>query len=123
MSNKKILLIEDDQYIRDIYKTILEEAGFDVVIAIDGEEGLLKAKEGGYNLILLDMMLPKLDGIQFLTNIKHNPPKEPNGNIIVLTNLAQDPIIKEGLNLGAKSYINKTDVIPSEFLVKVKEFI
>lgn len=47
MTNKKILIVEDDQYIRDIYKTTLEEAGFHVTTAVDGEEGLLKAKEGG----------------------------------------------------------------------------
>lgn len=123
MANKKILIVEDDQYIRDIYKTTLEEAGFNVTTAVDGEEGLLKAKEGGYNLILLDMMMPKVDGIQFLTDIKTNAPKEPNGNTILLTNLTQDPVVKQGIDLGAKSYISKADVNPAEFLEKVKEFI
>lgn len=123
MTNKKILIVEDDQYIRDIYKTTLEEAGFNVTTAVDGEEGLLKAKEGGYNLILLDMMMPKVDGIQFLTSIKENPPKEANGDIILLTNLTQDPVVKKGMDLGAKSYISKADVNPAEFLEKVREFI
>lgn len=123
MTDKKILLIEDDQYIRDIYRTTLEEAGFHVTTAIDGEEGLLKAKEGGYDLILLDMMMPKMDGIQVLTNLKDNPPKEPNGNIVLLTNLTQDTVIRKGMDLNAKSYISKADVNPSEFLVKVKEFV
>lgn len=123
MTNKKILLVEDDQYIRDIYKTTLEEAGFNVAIAVDGEEGLLKAKEGGYDLILLDMMMPKVDGIQFLTSLKENPPKKANGDTILLTNLTQDPVVKQGMDLGAKSYISKADVNPAEFLEKVKEFV
>jgi two-component system chemotaxis sensor kinase CheA len=123
MVNKKILIVEDDQYIRDIYKSTLEEAGFNVTTAVDGEEGLLKAKEGGYDLILLDMMMPKVDGIQFLTSIKADPPKKPNGSTILLTNLAQDPVINQGMDLGAKSYISKADVNPAEFLEKIKEFV
>lgn len=123
MPSKKVLIVEDDQYIRDIYKSTLEEAGFNVTTAVDGEEGLLKAKEGGYNLILLDMMMPKVDGIQFLTTIKENPPKQPNGNIILLTNLTQDEVVKKGITLGAKSYISKADVNPAEFLEKVREFV
>lgn len=123
MNTKKILIVEDDQYIRDIYKSTLEEVGFNVTTAVDGEEGLLKAKEGGYDLILLDMMMPKVDGIQFLTNMKENPPKEPNGSTILLTNLTQDPVVKQGMDLGAKSYISKADVNPAEFLEKIKEFV
>ncbi len=123
MNSKKILIVEDDQYIRDIYKSTLEEAGFNVTTAVDGEEGLLKAKQGGYDLVLLDMMMPKVDGIQFLTSLKEDPPKTHNGDTILLTNLTQDPVIKQGMDLGAKSYISKADVNPAEFLEKVKEFV
>lgn len=123
MTNKKILLAEDDQYIRDVYKTTLEEAGFDVAIAMEGEEALLKAREGGFDLILLDMMMPKMDGIQVLTGLKDNPPKKANGGIVILTNLAQDQVVKEASSLGAKSYISKVDVNPSEFLENVKKFL
>lgn len=69
------------------------------------------------------MMMPKVDGIQFLTAMKENPPKEPNGNTILLTNLTQDPVVNQGMDLGAKSYISKADVNPAEFLEKVKEFV
>lgn len=122
-SNKKILIVEDDQYIRDVYEETLKDAGFNVTIAIDGEEGLLKAKEGGYGLILLDLMMPKLDGIQLLKKLKENPPKEPNGKIIMLTNLAHDSVIKEGTELGASAYLIKSDLNPDQLVEKVKSFI
>ena len=71
-ANKRILVVEDDQYIRDLYEEVLTEAGFEVDTAVDGEEGVVKAKKGGYNLILLDVMMPKLDGLGFLEELEKN---------------------------------------------------
>jgi len=120
---KKILLVEDDQYTQDVYQEILKEAGFEVTLAIDGQEGLQKAQEGGYNLILLDIMMPKMDGLTLLKELKANPPKKDNGPIIMLTNLSHDPIVSEGLSLGAKSYVTKSDINPDQLVSKVKEFL
>lgn len=120
---QKILIIEDDVYTRDLYEEILKEAGFEIEIAIDGEEGLVKAQEGGYSLILLDLMMPKLDGLGLLEGLEKKKPKKKNGPIVLLTNLAHDPVIKEGLAKGATSYLIKSDLTPEQLVEKVKGFL
>lgn len=120
---KKILLIDDDAYIRDVYEEILQEAGLDVTTAIDGEEAVQKASEGGFDLILLDVMMPKLDGLGVLKALKQSPPKKPNKTIILLTNLAHDKIISEGIALGAKSYLIKSEMNPDELVVQIRKFL
>lgn len=121
--SKKILLIEDDEFVRDIYQETLQDASYTVETAKDGEEGITKAQAGGYSLILLDMMMPKLNGLEVLKHLKENPPKTPNDAIVLLTNLAQDPVIQEGLHLGAKAYLIKSDMNPDEFLTQVKKYL
>lgn len=120
---QKILILEDDQYTRDVYQEILTEEGYNVFTAVDGEEGLVKIKEGGYQLILLDMMMPKLDGLGVLSALKDNPPIVSNGPIILLTNLAHDPVISKALALGAKSFMIKSDLNPDQLVAKVKELV
>ena len=119
----KILLIEDDTYIRELYEEVLKGVGFEVVVAIDGEVGLEHAKIGGFDLILLDMMLPKLDGLGFLRALKNEPPKAPNGPIIILSNLTHDPVIKMAQTLGASAFVAKSEMDPGEFLDKVRGFL
>lgn len=121
MAKQKILILEDDQYTRDVYQEVLTEAGYEVTTAVDGEEGLVKIREGSYSLILLDMMMPKLDGLGVLTSFKENPPKVSNGPIILLTNLAHDPVINKAVALGAKSFLIKSDLNPDQLVAKVKE--
>ena len=123
MDNNKILLVEDDTNTLRLYQEILKDAGFVVTPAEDGKEGLAKAKEGGYSLILLDVMLPKIDGLALLTELKKDPPKIENGPIILLTNLAHGPVIKKALNIGAKGYIIKSDVTPDELIEKIKALL
>jgi DNA-binding response OmpR family regulator len=123
MSDKGILIVEDDQNNRNLYQTILSNAGFKVDVAQDGSEGLTKCQIGGYDLVLLDVMLPKIDGVGILTELAKNPPKIPNKNIYLLTNLTHDPILKEALKLGATDVILKTDVNPDELTKKVKEIL
>mgnify|MGYP001447636433 CR=1 FL=1 len=123
MSDKRILVVEDDQNNRNLYQTVLVNAGFKVEVAIDGSEGLTKCQAGGYDLILLDVMLPKMDGVGILTELKKNPAKIPNKNIYLLTNLTHDPILKEAVDLGAKDVILKTDVNPEELVKKVTEIL
>lgn len=120
---QRILLIEDDTYIRDIFKEVLIDAGFTVEEAFDGAEGLNKAQLGGYDLIFLDMMMPKLNGLGFLKALQSSPPQKKNGSIILLTNLGHDPVIDEGMKLGAKSYIIKTDITPDQLVLKAKDFL
>jgi two-component system chemotaxis response regulator CheY len=123
MSDKRILVIEDDLNTRNLYQTILTNAGYKVEVAQDGSEGLSKCQMGGFDLVLLDVMLPKMDGIALLEELKNMPPKTPNKNIFLLTNLSHDPILKEAMSLGAKDVILKTDVNPDELVKKVKEIL
>ncbi len=120
---QKILILEDDQYTRDVYQEVLTEAGYDVTVAVDGEEGLVKIREGSYSLILLDIMMPKLDGLGVLNSLKENPPKQKNGPVVLLTNLAHDPVLNKALELGAKGFLIKSDLNPDQLVSKVKEFI
>jgi two-component system, OmpR family, response regulator len=119
----KILLIEDDKDTQDIYKEVLLDAGYDVDTANDGEIGLTKAADGGYSVILLDLMMPKVDGLQFLERIKKNPPKTTNGPIIVLTNVSQDTVVQKALSLGAAAYFIKASINPEQLLKEVRSFL
>lgn len=117
----RILVIDDDMYIRDIYEEVLKDAGYEVTIAENGAVGLEKLMEGGYNLVLLDIMMPKLDGLGVLTKLRETPPKTPNGPILLLTNLDHDPILDEAKKLGAKDHILKADILPPMLVEIVKK--
>lgn len=120
---KKVLIVDDDLYIRDLYEELLKGENHSVESAKDGEEGLKKISEGGYDLILLDIMMPKLDGHGLLVKLKENPPKKSNGPIIILTNLANDPVVEECLKQGAKSFYIKSDHTPEEFLAMINKYL
>lgn len=123
LTKKRILLIEDDEYIRDIYQEVLTNEGIQVDISVDGDEGLAKVQEITYDLVLLDIMMPKLDGIGFLKVLKESKAKTQLNKIILLTNLAQSKVIKKGLSLGAKTYLVKTDFTPHQLVEKIKTFL
>ncbi|MDP3764290.1 MAG: response regulator [bacterium] len=118
----KILLVEDDPFLLDMYSTKFKEVGFDVVVAQDGEMGLAKAKEIMPELILLDIVLPKKDGFEVLKILKSDPvmAKIP---VVMLTNLGLDSDVKRGLELGAQSYIIKAHFTPTEVVAKVKDIL
>lgn len=120
---KKILIIDDDQYIREIYEEVLTENGYEVDTAIDGKIGLEKILNGGYDLILLDIMLPYIDGIGILKQLKEKKTKLKNGPIILLTNLIQDLVLKEALANGVNECLDKADMNPEEFLKKIKTIL
>lgn len=120
---EKILVIEDDQFLRELYEELLKGEGYSVELAEDGEEGLSKFLEGGYSLVLLDIMLPKIDGLEILRKAKDSKPKKENGPVVLLTNLGQDSIIKEGFSLGASGYLVKSAMNPDQVLKEVKVFL
>ncbi len=121
---KKILIVEDDQYIRELYVEILEEEGFYVEHASDGEDGYQKIFHGGYDLVLLDIMLPKMDGLAILDKIKNEtPPMNHNRAVIVLSNLGQETTIAKAMKLGAQGYMIKSDFTPAQVINKVKEYL
>jgi len=122
MANR-IIVIDDDLYIRDLYEEVLKDEKFDVDTAADGQEALAKLQKGGYDLILLDIMMPKLDGFGIMDSLKANPPATPNGPTILLTNLDHEPLIKEALAKGATAFLIKADITPSELVEKVKKYL
>ena len=119
----KILLVEDDQFLRDMYNELLGDEGFTVVACADGEEGYAKASEGGYDLILLDIMLPKMDGLQVLKTLRDKNGLKNNGPVVLLTNLGQDNIVKQGFELGASGYLIKSALTPDQVLHEVRTFL
>jgi DNA-binding response OmpR family regulator len=119
----KILLVEDDQFLRDMYVELLKDEGIEVVACSDGEEGYNKAKEGGYQLIMLDIMIPKMDGLQILKKLKDEDALKKNGPVVLITNLEQDNIIQEGYKLGASGYLVKSALTPDQVLHEIRTFL
>ena len=105
-----------------MYVELLTSAGFSTIWAADGEEGTRLAMEGAWDLLLLDIMLPKKDGIEILTEIKQNVSLKDKP-VVLLTNLGKDDILDRCLQLGANSYLVKSNVDPQEILDQVKRFI
>ncbi len=122
-SPKKILVIDDDQAIRDLYKEILTTEGFAVDTMKDGQEGYFAILNGGYDLILLDILIPKMDGIAILEKLQSEKPQKPNGPILILSNLGQETFTEKGLTLGAKECLTKSNYTPDQILAKVKKYL
>ncbi len=122
MTKPKILIVDDEEILRRIYSDRLTFEGFEVDSASDGEEALNKIKASVPNLVLLDILMPKLNGLQVLEQLNANPElkKIP---VIVLSNVANDENIKKALSLGAKDYLLKTNFSPNEIISKIKTLI
>lgn len=118
-SKKKIMIVEDDSFVMDIYQTKLEQEGYEVVGAANGVEALKKLQEIRPDLILLDIIMPYMDGLEVLKKIKDDQGLR-NIPIILLTNLSQKEEIDKGLGLGADDYLIKSHFTPSEVLEKIK---
>ena len=121
---KTILFIEDDKPISEMYARVLEREGYKVDFAYDGAEGLNMATNKAYDLILLDIMMPEMNGIEVLKRIRgedghgHDATK-----IVILTNLAQDKTSQEALKAQADGYIIKADIVPSQLAGLIAELI
>src|SRR3990167_4093523 len=123
MNETRVLIVEDEEYLRDIYYEILSEEGFYVETAQEGNEGLAKVKQGGLDLILMDVILPNIDGIEIIRCVKTNePPEKPNKKIIFLTNLDKDKEIGQALSLG-DGYIIKSQITPDVLMGKIRTYL
>lgn len=120
---KKVLFIEDDPFLIEIYTTKLENAGFSVEVAVDGREGLEKLKKEKPDLVLLDIVLPYMDGWEFLRTISKDKAATKNLKIIVLSNLGQKTDVEKGIKLGAVKYMIKAHYTPSEVVEEVKNIL
>lgn len=118
----KILLVEDDNFIVDMYTTKFELEGFQVVSAEDGQKGIDAAKSENPNIILLDILMPKMDGFAVLEQLKKDPDTK-NIPVILLTNLGQKEDVKKGFELGAVGYLIKAHFMPSEVVDKIKKIL
>ena len=123
---KKILLVEDDQFLIDIYTTKLKDSGFSVEVAKEGESALRKLNEEKFDLLLLDIVLPQIDGWEILEKIKNEKLKTKNLEnlkIVILSNLGQKEEVERGLKLGATKYLIKAHYTPSEVVEEIKEIL
>lgn len=118
-TQKKILLVEDEDFIRELYVRQLTKAGFAVKSAVDGQSGLDTLKTEQFDLLLLDIMLPGMNGLQLLREFKTHYPNSPMITIL-LTNLGQEAVIKEGFELGAQAYLIKASYTPDQVVTEVK---
>lgn len=120
MDNKRILIVEDDDSLRHIMHDNFIQAGYEVLVAPDGEEGLKQAMEGRPDIILLDIMMPKLDGIGMLKQYREKMP-DSQVPVIMLSNLSEVKQVSEALALGAKDYWVKSSFGINEIVDRVKE--
>lgn len=118
----KILLIEDDPFLLSMYTTKFELENFKVITAEDGQKGLRLAIEESPDIILLDILLPKMNGFEVLKELKSDN-NVNNIPVILLTNLSQRDEVEQGLNLGADDYLIKAHFMPSEVVEKIKKYI
>lgn len=120
---KKILVIDDDTLLLGMYRDKLGREGFEVLTSPSGADGLKKAKSTQPDLILLDILMPKMDGFQVLWQLKKDPQTEKIP-VIFLTNLSRgDEDIQKGLELGAAAYLVKARFRPAEVIGKIREVL
>jgi len=122
MSKEPILIVEDDKFLRELMSRKLNNSGFSVEVAIDGKEALKKIKEKKYKIILLDLVLPGMDGFEILGEIKKDN-ETKNIPVIILSNLGQEEEVERGLKLGAEDYLIKAHFTPDEIVNKIEEVL
>jgi len=119
--NIKVLLVEDDKFLRDICGTKLIKEGFDVVEAIDGQEVIKILEKEKPNIILLDIVLPSVNGFEILSQIRAHPnPEIAKTPVLMLSNLGQEDDVKKAMELGASDYLIKSNFTTQEITDKIK---
>lgn len=119
-SKGKILIIEDDRYISKMYQLKLSLEGYEVQVAENGKQGVDKIKEMMPNIILLDILMPELDGFEVLKIAKSDEATK-NIPVLIMSNLGQEDHIQKGMQMGAIGYIVKSQYTPSKVVEKIKE--
>ncbi len=118
----KILIVDDDEALTTVFATALKADGHEIVTAVDGRSGLDKAKSEKPNIILLDQVLPDIQGNEVLQTLKQEAETQ-NIPVAMLSNFGQDELIKAAINAGAVDYILKYQIEPQDLVNKVKGFI
>ncbi|MFH1426222.1 MAG: response regulator [Candidatus Kerfeldbacteria bacterium] len=122
MAKSKVLLVEDDEMLHTMYTQKFTKEGYDIHSAYNGLEGIKVAEEAAPQIILLDIIMPKMDGFVALKKLKKNE-KTKDIPVILLTNLGQEEDIRKGRELGATDYFIKANHTPQEVVDKVKEVL
>lgn len=120
--NKAVLLVEDNDFIRNMYQLKLAKNNIEVIEAVDGAMALAKIGEHKPDVVLLDLMMPNVGGIEVLRELKKQG-ITPDLPVVVLTNVMDQATIEEAKKLGARDYIVKTDLTPSQVLEKISPFL
>lgn len=118
----RVLLVEDDPTMVKMYSTKLRLEGFEVEVAYDGEEGLKKINEWLPDLVVLDLMIPKVGGMDVLEQLR-SWPKTKNLPVVILSNLSQEQDIQRSHQLGVKEFLIKANFTPGQVVEKIKSFI
>lgn len=119
-TKKSILFVEDEPFIGDLYKRAFEKAGYDVELTMDGNTGLDRARTKQFDIIVLDIMIPQILGIDVLHELR----KIPNlrAKIVIATNLEQDQETRSQIEKEADAYVIKAEITPTEFVEFLKNF-
>jgi DNA-binding response OmpR family regulator len=119
---KRILIVEDDRFLRELIVKKLANEGYEALEAVDGEQGLQKTKEEKPDLILLDLILPGINGFEVLA-LKKDDASVSGIPVIILSNLGQKEDVEKGLGLGAVDYLIKAHFTPGEIIEKVRNIL
>ena len=122
MTKDKILIVEDEPFLLDMYKMKFKQGGFEVIVATDGEEAIRIGRRENPDIILLDIMMPKIDGFEVLENLKKNPLTK-SIPVLIFSNFSQKEQKEKGIALGAADYFVKTNYTPAQVLEKVKNIL
>ena len=121
MAIKTILIVEDDRFIGEMYVRSLKKAGYDVDWMIDGNDGLIAARNKQYDLILLDVMLPERRGTEILESLRGSEDLIPRSKVIVFTNFEQDEESRTAMETHADAYLIKADITPNKLLSVIQQ--
>lgn len=121
---KRVLIAEDDFFIRDIYSKVFSLAGYTVDVAVDGEDTLnkIKVQQNPYDMILLDIMMPKMTGLDVLKQIRAMNTPAKNTSVFILSNLGQQNIIEEAFKIGMDGYIIKSQMTPQQIVEEINTY-
>ncbi len=118
----QVLIVEDDEFLAKMMARMLEAEGIACALASTGKEGLRRARQTKPRLIILDVILPDLDGFALLSKLKSDPATR-HTPILIVSNLGQEEDVQQGLSLGAKDYIVKSDLSLDAVVAKVKKYL
>jgi len=114
-----VLIVEDELDVRELYRDLLTDNGFSVLLATNGREALILARENKWDLMLLDIMIPEIDGLSVLEEVKniHHKP------VLIISNLNNEEVISRATELGTDGYVVKSELNPKQFIVEVRKHL